>query len=156
MSIIVTDHGFRSPITEDSANENHRGATIDLPSDFNLVAITPELMQARCIRIALPSFADGRGFTLAIMLRNHGYTGHLRAFGHVLADQYSMARRSGFDDVEICVELAARQPEGQWRERSDWRAHDYQARLRQPAAYDPIGKQLNFLQPERKPSQETT
>jgi hypothetical protein len=42
-----------------------------------------------------------------------------------------MARRAGFDEVEISEEMAARQPEAQWRARADWRAHDYQARMRQ-------------------------
>jgi hypothetical protein len=47
----------------------------------------------------------------------------------VIADQYAMARRSGFDEVEIGAELAARQPEDQWRARAGWRSHDYRARL---------------------------
>jgi uncharacterized protein (DUF934 family) len=81
------------------------------------------------IRIHFPSFADGRGFTLARQLRQMGYTGRLRAYGHVLADQYAMARRSGFDEVAIDDDLAARQPEDQWLARANWQAHDYQARL---------------------------
>ena len=59
-----------------------------------------------------------------------GYAGRLRASGHVLADQYAMARRCGFDEVEIDDDMAARQPEAQWRARADWQAHDYQSRLR--------------------------
>jgi uncharacterized protein (DUF934 family) len=59
-----------------------------------------------------------------------GFTGRLRAAGHVIADQYAMARRSGFDEVEISDELAERQPEEQWLARADWQAHHYQARLR--------------------------
>ena len=133
MSIIVTDSGFRSPYIEASPTIHNPGATIDLPSDFDPVQITPEVLQARGIRIELPSFADGRGFTLATLLRRRGYVGHLQAFGHVLADQYAMARRSGFDDVQISDELATRQSEAQWQYRADWRAHDYQTRLRQPA-----------------------
>ena len=133
MSIIVTDSGFSSPDIEDSATTHNPGATIDLPSDFDPTQITTELLQARCIRIELPNFADGRCFTLATLLRRRGYAGHLRAFGHVLADQYAMARRSRFDDVQISDELATRQPEAQWHYRADWRAHDYQARLRQTA-----------------------
>lgn len=89
-----------------------------------------QYLQAPMIRIDFPSFADGRGFTLARLLRLQGFTGRLRARGHVLADQYAMARRSGFDEVEIDEALARRQPEDQWRARADWRAHDYQARLR--------------------------
>jgi uncharacterized protein (DUF934 family) len=48
----------------------------------------------------------------------------------VLADQYAMARRSGFDEVEISDELAARQTQDQWMARADWQNNDYQARLR--------------------------
>ena len=77
-----------------------------------------------------PSFSDGRGFTIARVLRRRGFNGKLRARGHVIADQYAMARRSGFDEVEISDDLAARQPAEQWRFRADWRAHDYQSRLR--------------------------
>ena len=79
MSSIVTDSGFSNPDIEDSATTHNPGATIDLPSDFDPTQITPELLQARCIRIELPSFADGRCFTLATLLRRRGYAGHLRA-----------------------------------------------------------------------------
>jgi hypothetical protein len=41
-----------------------------------------------------------------------------------------MARRVGFTSVEIPDDLAARQPEAQWKYRADWKAHDYQSRLR--------------------------
>ena len=82
------------------------------------------------IRVDFPSFADGRGFTIARRLRLMGFQGRLRAKGHVIADQYAMARRAGFDEVEISEELAARQPEDQWLARANWSAHDYQSRLR--------------------------
>jgi len=54
----------------------------------------------------------------------------LRAAGHVIADQYAMARRAGFDEVAISDDLAARQDEAQWLARADWQAGDYQTRLR--------------------------
>ena len=82
------------------------------------------------VRVDFPSFADGRGFTIARRLRLMGYGGRLRAAGHVISDQYAMARRAGFDEVEISDELAARQPEAEWLRRADWQAHDYQSRLR--------------------------
>jgi uncharacterized protein (DUF934 family) len=80
--------------------------------------------------VDFPSFADGRGFTIAAILRRMGYAGRLRAKGHVIADQYAMARRSGFDEVEIDAGLAERQPENQWLARANWQTHNYQARLR--------------------------
>jgi len=41
-----------------------------------------------------------------------------------------MARRVGFDEVEISDDLAARQTADQWFFRADWRENDYRARLR--------------------------
>jgi len=79
---------------------------------------------------AFPSSADGRGFTIAKRLRLMGYQGRLRAHGHVIADQYAMARRAGFDEVEIPDDLAARQPQNQWLARANWQEHNYQNRLR--------------------------
>ena len=136
MTILVTDTGFTADTWDQGYTPFGEAAndvvSIDVPADTNPadIEITPTL---KMVRIDFPSFADGRGFTLATLLRRRGYAGHLRAFGYVLADQYAMARRCGFDDVQISDELATRQPEAQWQYRADWRAHDYQARLRQTA-----------------------
>lgn len=115
-------HGF-APLGE-AANDSR---ALDVPSDTD-PALVP--LDAEIVRIEFPSSGDGRGFTIARMLRLRGYRGRLRAHGHVLADQYAMARRAGFDEVEIPDDLATRQPEEQWRVRANWRDHDYQARLR--------------------------
>ncbi|MDX8348529.1 DUF934 domain-containing protein [Cognatiyoonia sp. IB215446] len=135
MSVIVTDNGFSTDdwtgsfIAQSEAAANDCDYGIDLPSDTAPETLA-SLTNAPMIRIDFPSSADGRGFTLATMLRRAGYQGRLRAKGHVLADQYAMARRSGFDEVEIDDDLAARQPEDQWLFRADWQNHNYQARLR--------------------------
>ncbi|WGH78117.1 DUF934 domain-containing protein [Jannaschia ovalis] len=137
---IVTDTGFRADdldhgFTAPDALPANGPIAIDLGPDADLAPVLARLGDATAIRVAFPSFADGRGFTIARQLRRAGFTGRLRAAGHVLADQYAMARRAGFDEVEIDDALAARQPEDQWRARADWRAHDYQARLgRRPDA----------------------
>jgi len=114
-------HGF-VPLGE-AAND----CALHVPSDADPATIP---LCAEIIRVDFPTSSDGRGFTIARMLRLRGYTGRLRAHGHVLSDQYAIARRAGFDEVEIPDELAARQPEDQWTFRANWRAHDYQARLR--------------------------
>ncbi len=137
MSVIVTDTGFGSDEwaglfeTLDTlpANDCDRLA-LDLPPDFETSELSGRLQCFSIIRIDFPSFADGRGLTIARQLRRMGYQGRLRAAGHVLADQYTMVRRSGFDEVEISAEIAARQPEHQWLFRANWRQHDYQSRLR--------------------------
>ncbi|MEP1767619.1 MAG: DUF934 domain-containing protein [Sulfitobacter sp.] len=132
MSVLVKDAGFAADDWTKGFCESGAAndcAALDLPSDTHPedVVLSPEI---EMIRIDFPSSADGRGFSIARALRLRGYTGRLRAHGHVLADQYAMARRSGFDEVEIDEALAKRQPEDQWLFRADWKSFDYQARLR--------------------------
>ena len=105
-------------------------AALEVENSVRAEELAPVLERVVLIRIAFPSHTDGRGFSLARHLRLLGYRGRLRARGQVLADQYAMARRNGFDEVEIDASLAARQPEEQWRYRANWRENDYQARLR--------------------------
>lgn len=138
MSILVTDTGFKEDdwtsdfITLDAlaANDCAPVVALDLASDADPDALSDRLDAIDLIRVDFPSFADGRGFTIARRLRLMGFQGRLRAKGHVIADQYAMARRSGFDEVEIDEALAHRQPEDQWLARANWQAHDYQSRLR--------------------------
>jgi len=140
MNVIVTDTGFAKDdwnqgfIPWDKATETswnrQAGYALDLPNTAGAQQVLPFFPFVDMVRISFPNSADGRGFSIARHMRLLGYKGRLRAFGHVLADQYAMARRCGFDEVEIDHELAARQPEEQWLFRSDWTAHDYQSRLR--------------------------
>ena len=132
MTTIVTDEGF-GPDTWTSGyaalGAANDAEALDIPSDAD-PADVPLCEGLQMIRIDFPSSADGRGFTIARALRLRGYTGRLRARGYVLADQYAMARRAGFDEVEIDAALAERQPQDQWLFRADWQSHNYQARLR--------------------------
>lgn len=132
MSKIVKDTGFSDDdwtggfVALGAAND---ADALDVPSDAD-PADVPICDGLHMVRVDFPSSADGRGFTIAKQLRLRGYKGRLRAKGHVLADQYAMARRAGFDEVEISDALAARQPEDQWQFRANWQDHHYQARLR--------------------------
>ncbi len=136
MSVIVTDTGFAP---DDRTGTFATLADIDTAVDVRAVELANSDDPARLsnrladidlIRIVFPAFNDGRGFTLARRLRVMGYTGRLRASGPVIADQYAMFRRTGFDEVEIPDEVAERQPVEQWTFRANWRDHDYQSRLR--------------------------
>lgn len=49
------------------------------------------------IDIRFAKFGDGRGFSLAAMLRERGFTGDLRAIGDILPDQAGYLRRAGFN-----------------------------------------------------------
>ena len=121
MDFIVTDNGFStdtwSAETTLSISSETDPESLTLPNDIQRVVIT------------FPNFADGRGFTLARLLRLRGYSGALRAKGPIISDQYAMARRSGFDEIAISQAQAVRQPEHDWLFRSNWTAHSYQSRL---------------------------
>jgi uncharacterized protein (DUF934 family) len=133
MSVLVTDRGFApaDPVQAVALADlaAHHGV-VDLAQTDDPAALAGHLGALSLIRVAFPAFNDGRAFTIARRLRMMGYTGRLRAVGPVIADQYAMIRRVGFNEVEIPDDLAARQPEDQWRFRADWQAHDYQSRLR--------------------------
>lgn len=122
MTVLVTDAGF-APLPALPETGLADLAHTDDPAALDLAGLV-------LIRVHVPAFNDGRGFTIGRRLRMRGYTGELRAVGPMIADQYPMARRVGFDGVEIPDEIAARQPEAQWKARADWQAHDYQARLK--------------------------
>ena len=60
----------------------------------------PEARFAKAVLIAIefPAFTDGRGLSLAVLLRNrYGFTGELRAIGDVRADILHYLHRCGFD-----------------------------------------------------------
>lgn len=138
MSVLVTDDGFQPDdwtlgfvaLDDIETALDRPSIAVDLSPDDDPKRLQPYLDRIDMIRVAFPAFSDGRGFTQARVLRDAGFVGRLRAVGHVLADQYTMARRSGFDEVEIDDELASRQPVAQWTFRSNWQKHDYQSRLR--------------------------
>ena len=62
------------------------------------------------LTIVFEAFRDGRGFSLAAVLRERGWRGRLTAAGDLLPDQARHLARSGFDAVEL--------PPGS--DRADW------------------------------------
>jgi phosphoadenosine phosphosulfate reductase len=54
------------------------------------------------VAIRFPVFNDGRGISLAVLLRErHGFKGEIRAVGHLIPDLAQFLLRSGFDTAEI-------------------------------------------------------
>ncbi|CAG9229435.1 Oxidoreductase probably involved in sulfite reduction [Paraburkholderia tropica] len=61
----------------------------DVVADFDKIAL---------IAIDFPVFRDGRGYSIARLLRErYGYKGEIRAIGDVLRDQLRFYERCGFD-----------------------------------------------------------
>ena len=84
-------------------------APSDDPAD-----VADDLDKLALIAIDFPAFTDGRGYSIARLLRErHGWRGELRAVGDVLRDQLFLMARCGFDTfalrdgVDVDAALAA-------------------------------------------------
>ena len=67
------------------------------PSD-DPITLADHLDRISLIEIAFPKYTDGRGYSIAELLRRRlGYRGELRAVGQVLRDQLNLMVRTGFD-----------------------------------------------------------
>lgn len=143
MSVIVTDTGFHPDdwtggfvaATDLPRHPWAVGLGVDADGTTDATALSRRFPAIALIRVRLRHFADTAGFALAQRLRGLGFAGRLRAQGHMLADQYTLARRAGFDEVEISARLALRQPAEHWRFRGNWRHSSFGSRLgaRSPA-----------------------
>lgn len=76
-----------------------------LQNDQDLEAVD-NLEQFAVIAIDFPVFMDGRGFSLARLLRDrYGYTGEVRATGAFIRDQLCYLRRSGFNAFDLAEDI---------------------------------------------------
>lgn len=91
--------------------ENHSGNVgvwIDSHEEIEEFAAT--ITRAPVVAINFPKFVDGRGFSLARLLRErYGYIGEIRAIGHFIRDQLFLMQRCGFNAFQFDseVDLAA-------------------------------------------------
>lgn len=73
----------------------------EIAGGADLDALTPHLAELREVVVDFPVFRDGRGFSLAAVLRARGFRGELIARGALLPDQARHLARTGFDAVEL-------------------------------------------------------
>jgi len=80
-----------------------RGATgVLLEASDDPWAVARHLDRLRLIAVRLAKFSDGRGYSIARLLRErYSYRGELRATGDVLRDQLLFLKRCGFDSFEL-------------------------------------------------------
>jgi uncharacterized protein (DUF934 family) len=81
-----------------------------LKNDQCVSAVTESLNTFSVIAIDFPNFMDGRGFSIARLLRDRfNYQGEIRATGGVIRDQLCYLTRSGFNafDMDESIDLEA-------------------------------------------------
>jgi uncharacterized protein (DUF934 family) len=72
--------------------------------------LAPSLPSLSLVAIDFPKFTDGRGYSIAYLLRSRfGYRGELRAIGDVLPDQLFYMKRVGFDAFAVRADKDIRQ-----------------------------------------------
>ena len=73
-----------------------------LDSNQDPVEIANAVNSFAVIAVNFPKFADGRGYSIATLLRSrYGYKGELRAIGDVLRDQLFYMQRVGFNAFAV-------------------------------------------------------
>jgi uncharacterized protein (DUF934 family) len=76
-----------------------KGVTLS-PTD-DPAQLTPYFHQLAVICVEFPEFTDGRGYSIAAVVRKLGFAGDLRAIGDVLVDQVFMLKRVGFTSFAL-------------------------------------------------------
>jgi uncharacterized protein (DUF934 family) len=84
-------------VSLDAFLEQSNATAVRLEAGEDARALIPYLDRLALIDVDFPLFGDGRGYSAAQILREHGYRGELRASGDVLVDQMPFMRRCGFD-----------------------------------------------------------
>ncbi|MEM8695843.1 MAG: DUF934 domain-containing protein [Pseudomonadota bacterium] len=84
-------------VTLDSFFDQSNATAVRLEDGEDARQLIPYLDRLALIEIGFSRFGDGRGYSAARILREHGFTGELRAQGDVLVDQLAFMRRCGFD-----------------------------------------------------------
>ncbi|HWF01402.1 MAG TPA: DUF934 domain-containing protein [Caulobacteraceae bacterium] len=87
-----------------------RALGVRLTSDADPEALAPWFGRLSLIAVEFPKFRDGRGYSLARLLRErYGWLGELRAVGDVLVEQSDHLLRCGFDAFEPADGTGARE-----------------------------------------------
>ena len=74
------------------------GEVLRLEPQDDLSVVTERIGSTARIEVNFPKFGDGRGFSIARLLRErHGYKGELRAVGEVARDHLYYMEQCGFD-----------------------------------------------------------
>lgn len=71
--------------------------SLDGDADFTNLDLT----DVQAVTIQFPAFTDGRGFSLAMKIRQSGFTGTLCAKGPLIPDQAVHLMRCGFDHIDL-------------------------------------------------------
>ena len=92
----------------DAWARNPEGAGAWLDGDVDGGTVGEALVGAPVVAVRFPAFADGRGLSLATLLRSrYGFEGELRAFGDIVPDLTEYMHRCGFNAFVLASQAQA-------------------------------------------------
>lgn len=113
----------------DQLEQRNENMGIWLQGDTDIEAIIEPLLDLPVIAIKFPKFVDGRGFSLARLLRERfHYAGELIAIGDIMRDQLYLLRHCGFNAFQFDAGV---DPEQAAQSLLDF-SNSYQASTEQP------------------------
>ena len=99
-AVIVSVDRWHSEHTELRARTGSLGIILQPDQSPDLVEADLDCFDV--IVVNFPVFSDGRGFSHARRLREKmGYTGEIRAVGHIIRDQYLFLHRCGVNAIHV-------------------------------------------------------
>jgi len=102
MPILIKNRKIAAHKPSPSEPSSGAGEVIRLAPTDDPAAVAPRLAGAARVEVEFPKFGDGRGFSIARLLRErHGYKGELRAVGQVTRDHLYAMEQVGFDAFEL-------------------------------------------------------
>ena len=102
---------------------------VHLANSATMDEIVPCLDFMSAIAIEFPTLTDGRGFSLARLIRATGFAGRLRAVGFIVPHQFRHLCSVGFDEYLATEKIATQFPEPLWREQLDIAPLSYQDKM---------------------------
>lgn len=97
---ILSENLFTLETLQDASASGAFGLLVN--GDADIKAIQAVLPRLNLIAVQFPKVVDGRGYSLAYLIRNRlNYTGELRAVGDFTRDQLFYLQRTGFNAMTL-------------------------------------------------------
>ncbi len=95
---IVVESAPASEVGQPELPRQKRGEVVRLEPTDDPASVADRLERVARIEVNFPKFGDGRGYSIARLLRErYGYKGELRAVGEVVRDHLFYMESCGFD-----------------------------------------------------------
>jgi uncharacterized protein (DUF934 family) len=102
MPVLIDQQGQVLAQTDPVDTDNHAPGVVNVATDTDMDTLETLVVSARVVSLEFLSATDGRGLTIARLLRGRlGFTGCIRAVGDVAIDLVPLLKRCGVDQFVV-------------------------------------------------------